>query len=372
MSPHAAHTDQLINWELAADTARALSLGGPKTNLRQARDETRALRRAAEVSVDHVHRITGLDAARDLRDSEVLVVDRVRWAQANLHSLSVLLTPGLERVREQAPDQFASATRGLGSTLTGLQAGGLLSLLGTRVLGQYDPFIALPDHTGQPLGPAGGRLMLVAPNVMQVRQQLNVRPDDFRLWVCLHEQTHRVQFAAAPWLRHWLQEQITGMLASLYTSTSRIDDLLDRAKGAIFRTGEGSDAGPTGSLLDAVTRDEDRERLSRITAVMSLLEGHANVVMDAVDRSVIPTVKTIRRRFTERGQQGSALSKLIRRLIGMEAKARQYRDGQRFVDRAIGLIGTDGFNQVWTAPELLPTEEELHDADAWARRIRAS
>lgn len=366
---------EMVNWDLAAATARRLALGGPKTDLRKARAESRELRRAADESVEHVHRITGLEAAQDLRDSDVLVVDRQTWARANLQSMSMLLAPGLARIREDDPEQYARTATGLNSALTGVQAGGLMSLLGTRVLGQYDPFVALPDPaTGRPFGPAGGRLMLVAPNVMQVRTELNVRAEDFRLWVCLHEQTHRVQFAAAPWLRHWLQDQITEMFVSLFANSQTLSEqVVDMLTGKGRKDGAASvesATGTTGSLLDVITTDDDRERLSRITAVMSLLEGHANVVMDAVDRSVIPTVKTIRRRFTERGANGSALTKLIRRLTGMDAKARQYQDGQKFVNRAIELLGTDGFNQVWTAPELLPSEAELHDAAAWADRIR--
>lgn len=320
-----------IDWGLAASTARWVSAAGPRSNLRQAREETRALREAALVSVEHVRRISGLDVAPD---SPVLVVDRPTWARANADSLQVLLTPGLPE---------ASA---LGASLSGVQAGGLLSLLSTRVLGQYDPFV--------------DRLLLVAPNVMQVRQQLNVRPQDFRLWVCLHEQTHRVQFAAAPWLRDWLHAQITALLASLAEGslTERVSEMLNRSTAPDDRQ--------SGSLLDVVADDE---QLSRITAVMSLLEGHANVVMDGVDRTVVPTVKTIRRRFTERGQNASVVTQLLRRLTGMEAKARQYRDGQRFVNRAIELMGTEGFNQVWTSPDLLPTEAEIHDADAWVARL---
>lgn len=104
---------------------------------------------------------------------------------------------------------------------------------------------------------------------------------------------------------------------------------------------------------------------------MSLLEGHANVVMDAVDSSVVSSVKTIRRRFDERGDRRSALDRAIRRILGMDAKMAQYRDGQRFVDAVVGRIGMEGFNVVWDAPELLPSEAEIHAPDTWVARIRA-
>ncbi|TFI36338.1 hydrolase, partial [Micrococcus endophyticus] len=124
-------------------------------------------------------------------------------------------------------------------------------------------------------------------------------------------------------------------------------------------------------LLGALQDEEDRARLSHVTAVMSLLEGHANVVMDGVDADVVSSVKTIRRRFEDRADRRSPLDRMLRRLLGMDAKMAQYRDGQRFVSAAVAELGMDGFNVVWDAPELLPTEDELHRPERWTARVRA-
>lgn len=380
-----------VDWAFAARTAEALTVAGPRISAREARGEAEGLRVAAAASVPHVHRLTGLEAARDLLDSQVLVVDRPTWSRANTQSFAALLGPTFAHLQATRPAEYEAATTPVATRATALEMGGILAWLSAKVLGQYDPFSALPGPDGVPAGPAGGRLMLVAPNVVQVRREIHVDPADFRLWVCLHEQTHRVQFAAAPWLRGHLRSEITGLTGGLFDKAESLTERLRsalaaanplagsvRGRGGGVASHAGGEAGPAVTsgrpslgLLGAFQDEEDRERLSRVTAVMSLLEGHANVVMDAVDSSVVSSVKTIRRRFDERGDRRSAVDRAIRRILGMDAKMAQYRDGQRFVDAVVGEIGMDGFNVVWDAPELLPSEAEIHAPETWVARIRA-
>ena len=190
--PAVAHP---VDWAFAARTARSLAAAGPRFTPREATREAEGLRAAAEAAVPHVHRLTGLEAARDLRDSQVLVVDRPTWSRAATQSFATLLDPTFAHLRDTRPREHAAATTRVTRHATALEMGGILAWMSGRILGQYDPFIALPGPGGTAGGPAGGRLLLVAPNVAQVRAEINVDPADFRLWVCLHEQTHRVQFA---------------------------------------------------------------------------------------------------------------------------------------------------------------------------------
>lgn len=367
--PAVAHP---VDWAFAARTARSLAAAGPRFTPREATREAEGLRAAAEAAVPHVHRLTGLEAARDLRDSQVLVVDRPTWSRAATQSFATLLDPTFAHLRDTRPREHAAATTRVTRHATALEMGGILAWMSGKILGQYDPFIALPGPGGTAAGPAGGRLLLVAPNVAQVRAEINVDPADFRLWVCLHEQTHRVQFAAAPWLREHLRGEITALTVGLFDKAESLPERLRTALAAANPLGrDGADARPTSGLLGAIQDEEDRERLSRLTAVMSLLEGHANVVMDGVDSSVVSSVKTIRRRFDERGDRRSPLDRMLRRLLGMDAKMAQYRDGQRFVAAAVAELGMAGFNVVWDAPELLPSEAELHAPETWVARIRA-
>ncbi|MDI2023431.1 putative hydrolase/uncharacterized protein, coenzyme F420 biosynthesis associated [Arthrobacter sp. 31Cvi3.1E] len=362
-----AGAQSLINWDLAAATAARLAPSGPELSAGEIGKAVENLRFNADISVPHVHDITGLDAARDLRDSHVLVVDRASWSKANTQSFSVMLQPALKKMLESrsgvAMTPAAAATSG---AITGTQLGAVLAFLSSKVLGQYDPFAALaPDSTVPP----GGRLLLVAPNIISVEHELNVHPDDFRLWVCLHEQTHRVQFAAAPWLRHHMLDEIEKLSGNLL---GNMDSLVERA-GAVAKSLR--DRNPTektpgrGAILDLLQNPEEKASLSHITAVMSLLEGHANVVMDAVDSSIVPSVKTIRQRFNDRGKDRGVVEKFIRNLLGLDAKMRQYTDGAKFVREVVAVAGMEGFNKVWESAEYLPTEEEIHNSRLWLERM---
>jgi len=357
----------LINWELAASTAARLAPPGPAMSPSEIGRAVNSLRRSADVSVPYVHEITGLEAARDLRDSHVLVVDRASWSKANTQSFAVMLQPALQQMLDSRHGvtltPAAAATSG---AITGSQLGAVLAFLSSKVLGQYDPFAALAPESK---APPGGRLLLVAPNIISVERELNVDPDDFRLWVCLHEQTHRVQFAAAPWLRGHMLEEIEKLSTNLL---GNVDSLMERASAAARslrdRSGPG-DIPRRGAILDLLQNPEEKASLSHLTAVMSLLEGHANVVMDAVDSSLIPSVKTIRQRFNDRGKDRGVIETFIRSLLGLDAKMRQYSDGAKFVRAVVAVVGMEGLNRVWESAEHLPTEEEIHDAKLWLERM---
>lgn len=361
---NALQKQNLINWDLAASTAAKLSPAGPTLSSSEIGAAVADLRRMADKSVPHVHQITGLDAAADLRDSQVLIVDRASWAKANTQSFSVMLASTLARLEEKASTEKAlkPAARAVSGTVTGAQLGGILAFLSSKVLGQYDPFAAMAAGS---TAPSAGRLLLVAPNIISIERELGVDPSDFRLWVCLHEQTHRVQFAAAPWLRdHMLSEvdKLSGLLLG------NIDTLGERLGSAVRGSG-GSEPQKSGGLLGLLQDPQEKAALSHLTAVMSLLEGHANVVMDAVDASIVPTVKTIRQRFNARGKDRGAVEKFIRNLLGLDAKMRQYSDGARFVRAVVAEVGMSGFNAVWESVENLPTETEIHEPALWVQRM---
>jgi coenzyme F420 biosynthesis associated uncharacterized protein len=361
-----ATAQSLINWDLAASTAARLAPAGPVLDQAAISEAVDSLRRLADISVDHVHEITGLEAARDLRDSSVLVVDRASWAKANTQSFAVMLKPAMEKMLESRQGNLSPSAASVSGAITGSQLGAVLAFLASKVLGQYDPFAALAEGS---TAPPAGRLLLVAPNIVAVERELNVTPEDFRLWVCLHEQTHRVQFAAAPWLRHHMLEQIDQLSVHLL---GNVDSLMDRATAAARslkdRTASGNTPG-RGAILDLLQDPEEKAAISHLTAVMSLLEGHANVVMDAVDASIIPSVKTIRQRFNDRGKDRGVIEKFIRSLLGLDAKMRQYSDGARFVRAVVDAAGMEGFNRVWESADHLPTEPEIHDAKLWLERM---
>ncbi|WP_446698710.1 zinc-dependent metalloprotease [Arthrobacter sp. H16F315] len=361
-----AQVQALINWELAASTAARLTPAGPILAAADIEAAVDNLRLMADISVPHVHSITGLEAARDLRDSSVLVVDRASWAKANTQSFAVMLQPAMEKMLEGRRGTLNPGAASVSGAITGGQLGAILAFLSSKVLGQYDPFSALAENS---TAPAAGRLLLVAPNIISVEREINVEPEDFRLWVCLHEQTHRVQFAAAPWLRHHMLDEIESLSGQLL---GNVDSLMERASAAAksLKDRTASGAAPSrGAILDLLQNPEEKAAISRLTALMSLLEGHANVVMDAVDASIVPSVKTIRQRFNTRSKDRGVIEKFIRNLLGLDAKMRQYSDGSKFVREVVDVAGMEGFNKVWESAEHLPSETEIHNSRLWLERM---
>ena len=349
-------TTSVVDWTVALGTARRLVKPGPPISAEGAAEVVASLRAAAVRAESYVVGVTGLPVPP--ATAPVLVVDRPGWIQANLdafrHTLAPLSAKAQDKLKQGSPAMTA-----LGPRLTGAEVGALLSYLAPKVLGQFDPFF--PGGPGEP----GGRLLLVAPNVVAVERELGVDPADFRLWVCLHEETHRVQFTAVPWLR----EHLNGLIGSIVDS-AELDAaaLLQMLADGLRRVTRALRTGEEVSVVDLVQTRAQREIIDQITAVMSLLEGHADVVMDSVGPEVVPSVADIRRRFNVR-RQGQGFDKVVRRLLGLDAKMRQYRDGAHFCRTVIDAVGMDGFNQVWTGPEMLPSRAEISDPALWLARV---
>lgn len=346
----------LVDWGLAVTTARRLQRPGPAVSRDQARRTVSDLHEFAALAEGHVRDYTGLHA--EGAHAPVLVVDRERWVEANTEAFRAVLAPLAEKVRDRRGDGAGKPVLGgVGSRLTGIEVGGLLAFLSGKVLGQFDPFSPR------------GRLLLVAPNVVAVERELGVEPRDFRLWVCLHEETHRVQFTAVPWLRTHLREEIDRLLQQTDIDPGA---LLGQLRQSLDQVGQVVRGDGDISLMELLQTPQQKEILDRVTAIMALLEGHADVVMDGVGPEVIPTVETIRQRFGKRREGGSVVDQLLKRLLGLDAKLKQYRDGARFVRHVVDRVGQDGFNRVWTEPGTLPSRAEVSDPDAWITRVHGA
>ncbi|WP_329136621.1 zinc-dependent metalloprotease [Streptomyces sp. NBC_00670] len=361
----------MVDWNLAVATATRFVRPGPDVSRDEARAVVTELRRHAKASEEHVRGFTRLGEA-GAHDTPVLVVDRPGWVRANVAGFRELLKPLLDRMQERRSGTPGGAVLGaVGGKVTGVEVGMLLSFMSSRVLGQYETFA--PASRDLPAGGnGGGRLLLVAPNIVHVERELEVDPHDFRLWVCLHEETHRTQFTAVPWLRDHLQGEIQSFLGETemdpMTILERIREAAQSLAGGRPEGEQDEDGGR--SLVELVQTPAQREILGRLTAVMSLLEGHADFVMDGVGPSVVPSVAEIREKFQQRRAKGaSRLDLALRRLLGLDAKLRQYRDGERFVRGVVEEVGMDGFNRVWTSPNTLPTKAEIAAPADWIARV---
>ncbi|MGW6687504.1 zinc-dependent metalloprotease [Streptomyces sp. NPDC054961] len=363
---------EMVDWNLAVATATRLVRPGPEISRDEARAVVAELRRHAKTSERHVRAFTRMmPQGVTPPDTPVLVVDRAGWVKANVAGFRELLAPLLGKMQDRRADAPGAAFLGaVGGKVTGVELGMLLSFLASRVLGQYETFApAGPDLPGSASG--GGRLLLVAPNIVHVERELEVDPHDFRLWVCLHEETHRTQFTAVPWLREHIEGEIQTFLGATEMDPMTVLERLREAAQSFAGARPDAERGDEGrSLVELVQTPEQREVLARLTAVMSLLEGHADFVMDGVGPDVVPSVAEIREKFQQRRASGAGrLDAALRRLLGLDAKLRQYRDGERFVSAVVGQVGMDGFNRVWTSPNTLPTKAEIANPADWVARI---
>ena len=341
-----------VDWEFAKQAGARLVQAGPTVSVAQAREAVEEIRLLAAEAQGPVAETSRLHAPGTA--PAPMVVDRPTWIAANADSMSALMDPVFATLmgkRDRAPSAFASA---VGGKVTGGEAGVLLAFLAGKVLGQYD------------LAPGGTpRLLLIAPNMVQVGQDLRVDETDFRRWVCMHEETHRVQFTAVPWLRDHLIAEARALAGDMAPDQESVQERLQQL---VTRLPD-SFSGEGGGLMDLFATPELREKVAGLTAVMSLLEGHADVVMDEVGPEVIPTVEEIRRKFNRRRQGTGAVDRLLRRRLGLEAKMRQYKDGAVFVRAVVDEVGWDGLNAVWTGPETLPEPREIADPKAWVARV---
>ena len=345
---------------MAVSTAIRLMKPGPEVPRAEAEHAVRSLRRYSVDAETHVRELTGLGA--DLPVLEGDVVDRPDWVRGAARGLAELTDAALAAADGPAggADDLLGA---LGSRGDGIQGGVVLAYLGGKVLGQYDPF-GPADAAGRP-----GRLLLVAPNIVAAERALEVPGDDFRMWVCLHESTHRLQFTAVPWLRDHFAASLGELLTEMEGAPG---DLVGRLPAVLreVRSGRGSDSSPgVLGVIELLQSPRQRAALDRIIAISTLLEGHADHVMDAVGPRVVPSVATIRQRFTERRKGGSLFDRILRSLLGVDAKIRQYAQGAAFTRHVVGTVGMDGFNAVWTSPSHLPSRAEITDPAAWLRRV---
>lgn len=337
-----------VDWSLAAKAGIKLARGGPAMSRYTAETATAELAEASKRAELPVREVTGLADGLPVPAADVL--DRAGWITAASRSMAHLT----------GADPDGSGNLIVGKP-AGLQAGAMLAYLSSAILGQYDPFTG--EH---------GTLLLVTPNIVSVERSLRLNPSDFRLWVCLHEVTHRVQFSSSPWLAEYMKDSVETLGATVDESMT---DVVGRLAAELRSrkepdSSDGATAGGIIGLLRASQAEPQRDALDRMLVLGTLLEGHADHVMDAVGPAVVPSVATIRAAFDKRRQRKSnPVQRIIKMLLGMDAKMAQYVRGKAFVDAVVLKVGMEQFNTIWTGPETLPLLDEIDNPDAWVKRV---
>jgi coenzyme F420 biosynthesis associated uncharacterized protein len=350
----------LVDWEVVERIAiaRARKVPGALTAL-ELRAADAAYREAMALVVPRLSEALGTPLPGVVERASV--VDRAGWIRANTSTFRALIS----RIEGQLLDQVIPVGGGLGRAtmalanrwVTNQQLGFLLGFMGTRVLGQYD--LAMLSAEAE-----DGRLLFVEENIRATAHSLDIPVAPFRTWIALHETTHAFEFEGHPWLRPYLAERLERQLGDLSGSVQTLPrEALRALRRAVRGEGDGQ------HWMEWIMGDEQRRLFRETQAVMSLLEGFSDYVMDEVGRSLVPGVERISARFHERRTQRTGFERAVLRLTGMDLKMEQYERGERFVRAIAEERGRAALNRIWEGPETLPTMEEIAEPTRWVRRV---
>jgi coenzyme F420 biosynthesis associated uncharacterized protein len=350
--------ERLVDWGLAERLAFALAGTGPDWDGSQ-----EELRSESERAAHLVRRYTGLRPKGRLPEAEL--VDRTEWAKVNLESFEHLSA----RVEEHLEERFSGSNNGRASgiqrtivrTATGAEVGLAVGYLSQRVIGQYD--VAL-------IGPARApRLLFVGPNLSSARERLEVDRDLFLRWIALHETTHAVHFASVPWLR----EHIGGIAEELFEKAAvEVKPTEILGKLARLNPRELLRSVKSGELATLLLPADQRRLIDRLTATMTLVEGYAEHVMDAVGDQLDPGYTDLRRALDRDRERRGLLDSFVSKVLGLEMKLAQYRRGKAFADEVVRAHGIRTLNRAWGGPDSLPRPDELDTPEEWVERVGAA
>ncbi|HEU4921049.1 MAG TPA: zinc-dependent metalloprotease [Candidatus Limnocylindrales bacterium] len=353
----------LVDWRRAESFAIERLRSAPGA---LSKDELRASEADYAAAMDrivpHLSAALGTDLPGIVERADV--VDRAGWVRANVTTFASLIGTLEAELLDQvmpAGGGLAKATMALANRwVTTRQLGYLLGFMGGKVLGQYD--LALLSAEATP-----GRLLFVEENIRQTARALDVPLGPFRTWIALHETTHAFEFEAHPWLRPYLAERLERQLRLFSREASGLGREALRSLGRAIR-GETDEDGAE-HWMERLMTPEQRRLFRETQAVMSLLEGFSDYVMDEVGRDLVPDVERISSRFHERrNARRSPFERAVMRLTGMDVKLEQYRKGELFVRRIAELGGPAALRRIWEGPEFLPAHGEIDDPARWVAR----
>jgi coenzyme F420 biosynthesis associated uncharacterized protein len=352
--------DRFIDWSLAQRVAIGVAGGGADPGYFSGP----AVESACDEALGLVVEYSRLTPARPIPRPEV--VDRAEWARVGLRTLSEVSHEFEERVAGglSAPGPLGGLARSLAGAAAGAEAGIAVGYGARKVLGQYDIAIVQSDRPE--------RLLFVGPNLAGTHLELGETPEVFLKWIAIHETTHAVQFTSVPWLRGHLADLLRRLIDGAAAQLDRAS-LQGLAKRVLT-----SDPRKTirsllqGDLARILAGPEQTQVLDRLQAAMSVIEGHAEHVMDMAGAANEPGYARLRDRLEMRRARRGGLGEVISRLLGMELKLRQYKLGKAFCDAVAAEAGIEGLNRVWSGPQALPTAEELELPSRWLERVAGS
>ena len=287
------------------------------------------------------------------------MTDRAGWVHANINSFQRLLRPITDRLDETvASTPFAPVAR----RIAGAEVGALLGWMSGRVLGQYDLLVIEDENPDDQ-----DIVYYVGPNVLALEKRFAFPPREFRLWLALHEVTHRAQFTGIPWMREHFLGLVKSTVDAVDTDPKQLIDAIGRMATEIRN---GTNPLDEGGLAGLFSSPEQRKVLEQVSGLMSLLEGHGDVTMDRAGADRIPSSVRFGQVLRERRKQNNAMARLLQKLIGLEAKLKQYEQGEQFIEAVEKVGGTELLERAWEQPANLPTIGEIRDPGSWIARIQ--
>ena len=361
MSPESrddAPAPEPVDWTLAERVARRFAGREPLASSYL----TRSLRPDFdEVTTEAEELVAGYTGLRAPSPARAEVLDRSGWVGANVSSMRRMLAPLTERIGER---MAKSPVAPVGRTIAATEMGVLLGYLAQRVLGQYD--LLVPDDPDAPSA-NGDAVYYVGSNVLVLEKRYAFPPRDFRKWIALHEVTHRAQFTGVPWLKGHFLSLVERSLTMVDPDPRRLVQAMRRAVEEIRR---GRNPLDEGGLVGLLASPEQRGVLAEVQALMSLLEGHGNAVMNALGREHVDGQERMARILQAR-RQARGLVGALHKVLGLESKMRQYEVGEAFVAGVEQAGGPRAIDAAWRGPENLPTTDELAAPDDWLARVGA-
>lgn len=285
------------------------------------------------------------------------VTDRAGWVRANIASFQRLMRPITDRLEQHMTSPMAPVA----SRVAGVEVGVLLGWMSSRVLGQYDLLVIEDENPEEQ-----DLVYYVGPNVLGLEKRFAFPPREFRHWLALHEVTHRAQFTGIPWMREHFLGLVHETVNAVDPDPKRFADALGRAATDIRK---GRNPLDDGGVMAVFASPEQRAVLDRVAGLMSLLEGHGDVTMDRAGADQIPSSARFGQVLRQRRKQGNPGVKVLQKLIGLDAKLKQYEQGEAFIERVEQEGGTELLDRAWLDPANLPTIEEIRDPEAWISRV---
>lgn len=345
-----------IDWDFAERVAHRVTGHDPLADSYHRSSLETDFVEGTETAAALVAEFTGLEPRID--GAVGRVVDRREWVTLNLASFRRVLAPVTERFGERLAH---SALAGFSRRVAGAEAGVLVGWFGKRVLGQY-------DLLGEGGGDGDGAVYYVGPNVLGLEKRHGFRPRAFRLWIALHEVTHLVQFTGVPWMRDHFLGLVEESLRMIDPDPKR---LARAVRHVVDELRAGRNPLEGGGLVNIFATEEQRELLARVQALMSLLEGHGNYVMDRLGAEHVEGKDHMARVLRER-RSTQGVSRQVQKALGIELKLRQYTTGERFFDVVERAAGMEALSALWAGPEALPTLEEIRHPERWLTRAGAA